>query len=39
MTGLMFRMPKEDLALRERFGSQWDEWAIQVPYNLLPGIF
>lgn len=33
------RMPNEDAALREKFGREWDMWAKDVPYLLLPGIY
>jgi protein-S-isoprenylcysteine O-methyltransferase Ste14 len=33
------RIPLEDATLRREFGSQWDEWARQVPYRLIPGIY
>jgi len=37
--GLVARMSKEDDALRKTFGEQWDEWAKQVPYKLIPRIY
>ncbi|KAF8160664.1 hypothetical protein B0H34DRAFT_795552 [Crassisporium funariophilum] len=39
VTGLMTRMSKEDDALRRTFGRQWDEWAIKVPYKLVPWVY
>lgn len=33
------RIPKEDVALKQRFGKEWEDWAKKVPYALLPGIF
>jgi protein-S-isoprenylcysteine O-methyltransferase Ste14 len=38
-SGLVARIRKEDDALRKTFGKQWDEWATQVPYKLIPGIY
>jgi protein-S-isoprenylcysteine O-methyltransferase Ste14 len=29
----------EDAVLRKEFGKQWDEWARNVPYKILPGVF
>ncbi|KAH9474726.1 hypothetical protein JR316_0013191 [Psilocybe cubensis] len=33
------RMSNEDAALREKFGHEWDAWAKDVPYLLIPGIY
>ena len=33
------RMTKEDIALRNRFGKKWDDWAKRVPYSIFPGIY
>ena len=33
------RMSNEDIALRNRFGEKWDDWAKRVPYSLFPGIY
>ena len=33
------RLDKEDIMLRKRFGLQWDEWAAEVPYRLIPGVY
>ena len=33
------RLKKEDALLKERFGSQWDAWAADVPYRLIPGVY
>jgi protein-S-isoprenylcysteine O-methyltransferase Ste14 len=33
------RAPIEDEYLRKRFGQQWTDWKIKVPYRVLPGIF
>ena len=32
------RMSKEDIALRNHFGKEWDDWAMRVPYSIFPGI-
>lgn len=32
------RMRKEDAMLKEKFGKQWDQWAMRVPYKLFPGL-
>lgn len=37
--GSITRMPKEDNLLRARFGRQWDEWAKNVPYRLVPYVY
>ena len=36
---ILARMPKEDIALRDQFGKQWDDWAMRVPYSIFPGIY
>ena len=33
------RLKKEDAMLKKRFGSQWDAWAADVPYRLIPGVY
>ena len=33
------RMSKEDAALKNKFGSKWDDWVKKVPYSLFPGIY
>ncbi|PPQ79072.1 hypothetical protein CVT25_002297 [Psilocybe cyanescens] len=33
------RMSNEDAALRKKFGQEWDNWAKDVPYLLIPGIY
>ena len=33
------RMSKEDIALRNQFGKEWDDWAKRVPYSIFPGIY
>jgi protein-S-isoprenylcysteine O-methyltransferase Ste14 len=36
---LLARMPTEDIALRNQFGTKWDDWAKSVPYSIFPGIY
>jgi protein-S-isoprenylcysteine O-methyltransferase Ste14 len=41
-TGLLVispRLKKEDAMLKKQFGSQWDAWAADVPYRLIPGVY
>jgi protein-S-isoprenylcysteine O-methyltransferase Ste14 len=38
LVALMRRATVEDAALREAFGSEWEEWAKRVPYAFLPGV-
>ena len=33
------RLKKEDAMLKKQFGSQWDAWAADVPYRLIPGVY
>ncbi|KDR74294.1 hypothetical protein GALMADRAFT_575367 [Galerina marginata CBS 339.88] len=33
------RLEQEDALLKRRFGSEWDAWARNVPYRLLPGLY
>jgi protein-S-isoprenylcysteine O-methyltransferase Ste14 len=33
------RSKKEDNMLKKEFGKQWEEWAMNVPYRLFPGIY
>ena len=33
------RLEKEDAMLKKQFGSQWDAWAADVPYRLIPGVY
>jgi protein-S-isoprenylcysteine O-methyltransferase Ste14 len=33
------RTAHEDGLLRETFGKEWDEWAKNVPYRLVPGVY
>lgn len=37
--GLMRRMRKEDEAMRELFGTEWDDWAGKVKFKLFPYIY
>jgi protein-S-isoprenylcysteine O-methyltransferase Ste14 len=39
MKMMLSRTKTEDLMLRERFGKQWDKWAAEVPYRLIPGVY
>jgi len=36
---VLMRMSKEDEALRKHFGKQWEDWAKNVPYYVVPGIY
>jgi len=36
---VLARMDNEDKMMKREFGGQWDEWAKDVPYKLVPGIF
>lgn len=33
------RIRKEDLVLKEQFGSQWERWAKQTPYLIIPYVY
>ncbi|KAE9398752.1 hypothetical protein BT96DRAFT_720202 [Gymnopus androsaceus JB14] len=35
---LLGRMGTEDKMMQKEFGPQWDQWAKNVPYKLVPGI-
>ncbi|KAJ7872624.1 phospholipid methyltransferase-domain-containing protein, partial [Mycena olivaceomarginata] len=37
--GLLCRIPNEDRALKEKFGREWDIWATEVPYVLIPKVY
>ncbi|KAJ7476866.1 hypothetical protein B0H11DRAFT_2234833 [Mycena galericulata] len=37
VTGLLSRISREDEGLKREFGMEWDAWAAQVPYVLIPG--
>lgn len=39
MTLLFWRTTDEDAALRKEFGTQWDAWAYQTPYKLVPFVY
>ena len=39
VAGLLSRIPKEDECLRKEFGKEWDAWAAEVPYVLIPGVY
>ncbi|KAF4620821.1 hypothetical protein D9613_000510 [Agrocybe pediades] len=36
--GLLFRMSREDAILKKTFKEEWDVWAKEVPYKLVPGL-
>lgn len=36
---LIKRIPREDLALRKEFGQEWNRWAQQTRYRLIPGVY
>ena len=36
---MLARISKEDTALRNQFGTKWDDWAKRVPYSIFPGIY
>lgn len=38
-TSMFMRSRIEDKVLREVFGSQWDQWARETPYAIIPFIF
>lgn len=38
VVGLLQRMPKEDELMQASFGKEWEDWALQVHYWLVPGI-
>ncbi|KAF9043680.1 hypothetical protein BDP27DRAFT_1434850 [Rhodocollybia butyracea] len=35
---LVLRLRNEDEMMKKEFGKQWDEWAKNVPYKLIPGV-
>jgi len=39
IAGLTWRIPKEDEGLRRQFGQEWERYAAEVPYALMPGVF
>ncbi|KAJ6499405.1 hypothetical protein C8R45DRAFT_1093614 [Mycena sanguinolenta] len=36
--GLLLRISVEDEALEQRFGEDWVQWSVEVPYKLVPGV-
>ncbi|KAL1944036.1 hypothetical protein VTO73DRAFT_3854 [Trametes versicolor] len=36
---LLNRMAKEDAVLREEFGSEWEAWSKQTPYQAIPYLY
>lgn len=36
---VLLRAPREDGVLKDRFGQEWDDWATQVPYRMIPGLY
>jgi protein-S-isoprenylcysteine O-methyltransferase Ste14 len=36
---LLNRMPKEDEVMHKEFGKQWEKWAKDVPYKLVPYVY
>ncbi|KAI1789491.1 ICMT-domain-containing protein [Ganoderma leucocontextum] len=36
---LVGRVAKEDMVLRKEFGAQWEAWARQTPYRLVPFVY
>jgi protein-S-isoprenylcysteine O-methyltransferase Ste14 len=39
MAALLARVPKEDAMMRDEFREEWEVWAKDVPYKLIPGIY
>ncbi|KAJ7093998.1 hypothetical protein B0H15DRAFT_149346 [Mycena belliarum] len=39
VTGLTWRISKEDAGLRNEFGQEWERYAAEVRYVLIPGVF
>lgn len=39
VASLILRVPSEDDILQMTFGEEWDIWAQNVPYKLVPGIY
>ncbi|KAJ3576758.1 hypothetical protein NP233_g217 [Leucocoprinus birnbaumii] len=39
ISGLMARMLKEDEALHQLAGKEWEDWAKKVPYRLIPWVY
>jgi len=36
---VLFRAVREDQAMKDTFGKQWVNWAVQTPYKMLPGLW
>jgi protein-S-isoprenylcysteine O-methyltransferase Ste14 len=36
---LLARMNKENTMMKKEFGKEWEEWAKNVPYQLVPGVY
>lgn len=36
---MVARVKSEDEMLRKEFGGDWDKWARQVPYKLIPFVY
>ncbi|KAG7444669.1 uncharacterized protein BT62DRAFT_920975 [Guyanagaster necrorhizus] len=36
---LMFRLKSEDEFMRREFGKEWEKWADEVPYRLIPMVY
>jgi ATP-binding cassette subfamily G (WHITE) protein 2 (SNQ2) len=36
---LFKRAAVEDNLLKKRFGQEWEEWAREVPYAIVPGVY
>lgn len=36
---LFRRVKQEDEMLKKEFGKEWEDWACQVPYKLIPGVY
>ncbi|PFH49491.1 hypothetical protein AMATHDRAFT_147544 [Amanita thiersii Skay4041] len=39
IASLVLRIPREEEILRRRFGEQWENWAQEVRYRLVPGVY
>ena len=39
LCGVFLRVPEEDRVLKGRFGVEWEAWAKQTPYRVLPFIY
>lgn len=36
---ILIRMSEEDKLMKKSFGKEWEDWAQQVPYYIIPGIY